>query len=529
MGIHYSEVIQLLFKLDFKNMKKTHFLSIIASLSLVAFSACTELDVTNPNNPGTDGEVSDAVLEDIASGALYNIFSAYTPQPDLGTNFNANIHLAWTADHVSMTNNFRGMWSQFKVEPRVPFDNSLTFPDLSIITDPWDNWNACVSQANIVIRTVNENGGAQNEEQAGALGLAYFARGVAYGHLASTFDRAYLVPEDTDVTAVDPSTLLKPYSEVLAGALGSLDDAIEIFSNNTFSSSTKTFNGVIYDQDDLMALANTFAAHFLTTIPRNAAGNAATDWARVKAYAENGTSQDFTVLDDGQFFQHDFQYLSGLYWYFRLDHRILRRFNSTYPKRFGTEPADVIEESVLTGAGYNGDLRLTKYFGYSSDLSFFNLSRGAQLRSHYFDNRYALWDNNGIGEAIYMRAYMNDLILAEAEAMLGNTGAAIAILNDPTLPRKAEGELPDVPASATNDEVLELIFAERDIELGRTIFGVEHADMRRRDALQIGTILHFPVPASELVTLGETVYTFGGVANADGINTADGSNSWIND
>ncbi len=510
-------------------MNNKRITSIVMVFGILLLSACTELDVDNPNDPGTGGEVSDDVIVDIASGAVYNLFSAYTPQPDLGTNFNANIHLAWTADHVSMTNNFRAFWSLFKVEPRVPFNNSLTFPDLSIITDPWENWNASVSQANIVISTINNNGGAQNETQSGALALAYFARGVAYGHLAGIFDRAYVVPEGTDVTSTDPATLLKPYGEVLTASLASLDQAISILSGISFQSSTKTFNGVIYDQDELAAIANTYAAHFLVTTPRNQTGNAGTDWSRVRSYAMLGMEQDLTVLDDGQFYQHDFQYLSGLYWYFRLDHRVLRRFNSEYPKRFGTDPADVIEESVLTGTGYNGDKRLTEYFGYSSDLSFYNLARGAQLRSHYFDNRYALWDNNGIGKAIYMRAYMNDLMLAEAELMLGNKAGAIAILNDTSLPRKAVGELSDVEASATEEEVLDLIFAERDIELGRTVFGVEHADMRRQDALQIGTILHFPVPASELVTLGEEVYTYGGVSNADGINTADGSNSWLKD
>ena len=66
------------------------------------------------------------------------------------------------------------------------------------------------------------------------------------------------------------------------------------------------------------------------------------------------------------------------------------------------------------------------------------------------------------------------------------------------------------------------MFYERDIELIMTGFGIAFFDMRRRDMLQTGTMLHFPIPAKELMLLGETVYTFGGVANADGINTSDG-------
>ena len=53
--------------------------------------------------------------------------------------------------------------------------------------------------------------------------------------------------------------------------------------------------------------------------------------------------------------------------------------------------------------------------------------------------------------------------------------------------------------------------------------------MRRQDALQDGTILHFPVPADELAVLGLDAYTYGGPANGDGENTSDGSNSWLNE
>ena len=39
--------------------------------------------------------------------------------------------------------------------------------------------------------------------------------------------------------------------------------------------------------------------------------------------------------------------------------------------------------------------------------------------------------------------------------------------------------------------------------------GTSYFDMRRRDNLQRGTILHFPVPAGELQTMNLDVYTIG--------------------
>jgi starch-binding outer membrane protein, SusD/RagB family len=73
--------------------------------------------------------------------------------------------------------------------------------------------------------------------------------------------------------------------------------------------------------------------------------------------------------------------------------------------------------------------------------------------------------------------------------------------------------------------VLATIFAERDLELMLTDFGLHFKDMRRKGALQKGTLLHFPVPATELGTIGRALYTFGGVNNTNS-GTADGVGAW---
>jgi hypothetical protein len=47
--------------------------------------------------------------------------------------------------------------------------------------------------------------------------------------------------------------------------------------------------------------------------------------------------------------------------------------------------------------------------------------------------------------------------------------------------------------------------------------------MRKRDLLQAGTPLHWPVPAKTLETLAEAqpFYTFGGPTRLDGVNTSN--------
>ncbi|WP_436517358.1 RagB/SusD family nutrient uptake outer membrane protein [Ekhidna sp. To15] len=498
----------------------------LTAVLLITSFGCQELDIENPNDPDTSLLDEDPqLIFDLGTGAIAGVWDAYTANDD-GSFFNANVHMAWTADHTSMSNNFRSMWSQFKVEPRVQFNNSLTFPDLGLSSNPWADWNASIAQSNIVIAAVSAIPAAdRTEAQIGALGIAYLAKGMAYGHLANVYDQAYLEGDN-----VEQGTLAG-YGDILPLSVSALDAAIDIFDSGiSYTSPAGAFNGTTYTEAQLSQIANTMAAHFIVSNARTRAENNATDWSAIRTYAQNGINFDLIVTDDGTIFSHDFYCLSGLFWYFRIDHRVLRRFNSTYPKRFPLEPSAVIAEDVLTGTGYNGDQRLGEYFAYSNDLSFFRLERGAQLRTHYWQGNINNFfsNDNCVGDVAYAKGYMNDLLLAEAENELGNTAAAIAILNDPANPRVAIGALPDVAASATQAEVRDLIFAERDIELGRTLFGLELFDMRRQDALQIGTILHFPVPADELAILEIDTYTFGGVNNADGVDTADGSNSWLN-
>jgi hypothetical protein len=57
--------------------------------------------------------------------------------------------------------------------------------------------------------------------------------------------------------------------------------------------------------------------------------------------------------------------------------------------------------------------------------------------------------------------------------------------------------------------------------------GIEFFDMRRRNMLQDGTQLHFPIPAQQLDILGLDHYTFGGFDPMVGIPGQDvATNGW---
>ena len=75
----------------------------------------------------------------------------------------------------------------------------------------------------------------------------------------------------------------------------------------------------------------------------------------------------------------------------------------------------------------------------------------------------------------------------------------------------------------TEEVVEDAIFYERQIELPLTGMGIEYFDMRRRNMLQAGSLLHFPVPAQQNLTieLENPYYTFGGVSQQYGVPGVD--------
>jgi len=147
----------------------------------------------------------------------------------------------------------------------------------------------------------------------------------------------------------------------------------------------------------------------------------------------------------------------------------------------------------------------------ASDFQFGNFNsfpwRGYYLYSHYRYKRYDDWLKTSTGPAPTFRKWENDLLIAEALVRgRNNVAGALAILNDPNGARKIRGGLPDTTVTTTK-EALHLIFYERDVELILTQAGIAYFDMRRRDMLQAGTPLHFPIPATELETMGLPNYT----------------------
>lgn len=500
---------------------KTRIFSWLACVALIIASGCADLQVTNLNNPETKRVLSTPDdLKSVTAGAFVNMYSAW------GNNQNAyycNTSMEWTGDYITMTNNVRSWWAIFKIEPRNPFNNTTAFTDLDQIALPFRRWNAAVSSANDVIRAIEVDKfsiGPNGSETQMVRAAAYFVKAMAQGYIANTFDKGYIVNFDTDVSKSVP---FSSYRELMNESAKNFDVVLEICAANTFTFPTNFINTPARLTNlTLERLARTYAANFLVQNARTRAENAQTDWARVLRYlpADKIMTQDYIINLDGQNWRNGLQEIAGLDWYWRTDHRIIRLMDTTYPRRF-----------PLTGTSFrqatSTDARLAEYFKYETGLAFFRADRGPQLRSHYRFARYdALYIANGLGPSVFLYAETSRLLRAEALAMTNDLPGAIAILNSGR--RNTIGKLPNIASTATRAEVLEAIFKERDLELTLTDFGIHFKDMRRRDLLQRGTVLHFPVPAEELLTIQQALYTFGGQTPQSPGGTSDGANAWYN-
>ena len=520
---------------------------LLAAVLLMA--GCADLDVENLNAPDAQRAITDASdLQSVLAGGYtswwngsYSNTPQSVPQP----------HLDGWGDAQTTTNAFRGFWNVAVDEPRTEFPNTLSFGDLSIVANPWSNLNSAISSANDVIFQIEFNdfevivdGTDETQE---SLAAAYFLRGLAYGHLANYYNQAFIVGADFGEAEID-ALEFSDYEAVLAQARADIGRAREIAEVNAFTLQNYLPFTVDVTSERLVQMANSFEARFIISNPRTPAENDAINWNEIRTLAANGIQESIIMELDGSSWFNNYQYISGLFWYWRVDNRIINMMDDSYPIKYpagsagnALAPAQSDDQRLCPGTTegltfFQGD-GLTEardlgcYFAYETDQSFFREERGPTLQSNYFYARDFVdqqWNETpfAAGPGPIFLLEENRLMEAEAAARTGDVPAAVTLVNDGS--RVNIGGLDPLATGTSQEDVLNAIFYERDIELYRTGLGLPFYDLRRRGQLQAGTPLHLPVPATELQTLGESLYTFGGVGSAGQPGTASGDNAWCN-
>lgn len=473
----------------------------------VFFLSCADLDVVNENEPDSSwiNSYPDALfdLAGISFRTIHNQLQEYSGQ---------SLNMAAMADHITCS---WGITRDLSMEPRVfSYDNSLSYPYYSYqLLTQWVESYTAISHSNFILQNIYYNTGdidLPEEDIALLEAYSWFVTGISHAYLGLVFDKALVVEYDSDLS----NYFLKKWDEVIDASLEMLDRAIETAESASFEVPVEWFGGQALNSSDLARLSRSYAARILTYSSRSRQQNLALDWNRVLLYASGGIDFDFMpVLGDEYGFSDSYWTYATLPGWGRVDHRIINLMDHDYPSRW---PAN---NEWDPGPADPDDARLTSDFEYLQS-QVFPPSRGYYNYSHYRFSRYDYLRNdswNGIGPKPSFMKWELRLIEAEALFRTGNSAGALAILNDPEGPRKVRGLLPDL---TSEDDILRYILDEKEIECYCTGAGISYFDMRRTDRLQAGTLLHFPVPATELELMRLAHYTIH--AFNDGIEGSNG-------
>ena len=479
-------------------------------LTLLVMGCTKDLEIENNTDPSIENIYGDPdAVYGVASSMFFNWYMRAQTH-----SWSPAMSMMTMADQGTSSWMNSGMFD-LSSEPRAELDNSESYQYQYIFEHYYEELYNVLNTSNDVLKVI-EGGMEIGELDANGKGadtklveaMSYFSQGVALGYLGLTYDQAYIITNTTEDPA---SEELKAYDEVVAAAIVSLQKAKDISLSSNFIIPSDWINGRDYSNNEFAQIISSYMARLLAYTPRNASQNDNVNWNQVIQYVDNGINSDLEIyLDNVNWKNWVYHYTYERENWVMVDARIINMLDPTYPKR--------ISGSTDPGVPTSVDARLASDFT-KVNVCNFKPERGYYHFSYHLYTRYDYTFSN---PANFPEMYVNemDLLKAEANVHLGNLLEAITILNNSS--RSSRGGLPALSTSSTEQEVMDAIFYERDLEFFVSGFGIGFFDMRRRDKLQKGTLLHFPIPSKELNVVGLPVYTFGGEENADGIGTSLG-------
>ncbi len=517
-------------------MRKRSILSIAASGLLL--TGCLDLDVTNVNRPDLERLAQDpTALQTLVGGNFTQLF-----WPNVQNGY-PNLGMAGMAD--ALTSGFLDFGiHDVSAQPRVAWDNDPTYRRSNLAVTRWSRSYEILANVNGVLRQFEEgfrshdpDTGADNTPQMEA--FARFMQGLATGYLALHFDQAVIYDEHTDVENLDP-TDYRPYTEVRDAALQQLDRAIAVAEAHTFRipGDITWVNGVPITNQELIRLANSYAARFIAYTPRTPDERQRADWDDVLLRVGGGITMDFAPHGVQGVLESEYRYRIGRNRagtpgdFMRVGNRLVgpADISGGYQQWIATPLQNrtpfrmTTPDRRIQGADDPRDEPDGAYFGYHQS-TVFSASRGLYLRSYYHYHRWSTGNDYFTGPQPIMIVKEMDLLAAEALIRLGRAAEAVPIINEA---RVNVGELPPVtidgpPAGdhcvprrddGSCGSLWDALRYEKFVETLGVEGGMMYYDARGWGFLPEGTHLHFPVPGRELETLGLPLYTFGGPGEA---------------
>lgn len=538
---------------------------VVAGIGLVACDDFLQVEnVVDPDRERATGNPRD--LEAFIAGAFFPPLWTALHDDEDGT-------AAFPLQAVEFTATMAGQntllqYADHAVEPRGVHDNGVVVSIGNGPQGPRDVW-AHVTESNSIahdgLQILDEQGTVITEDERDvtprARAFAKLIQGWSWGYLGLIFDQASVVPESVTIPQ-EPDALvqvsvetLAPYEEVIAAALNSLEEAIEIAqqhpdvvhypsiaeSNLWFGTPAPVSNA------QFIELANTLAARFLVLSARDPDQRAQVDWNRVLAFTEHGLTSDFEMqLSNAR--------ESGLLLHLTNDPSGERNYRWDYRTIGAADQSGRYQEWIAGALNERNrfdivtpDRRITgptpdsdgAYAQYKQDDNGFSPDRGRYAYSAYQWRRHAiglglsdeLETGFNAGTAPLVTADENNLLRAEALERTGDAAGAADLINITRTRRQVIGGqeydgLPPVTAAGVPEvdgdcvprldsgacgNLLAAIRYERMVELVALDMIRGYADTRGWGMLPDGTPFHYPVPGNELDILGLANYTYGGV------------------
>jgi len=507
-------------------------------------SACQEMDVTNPNNPGRDNVLkSGPDVQSLISTAFREWFERTE-----GTS--PGISLSFMADEF--TGGFFDFGGQeLSREPREPLNqNSGTNP----APGTWTLYYRLIAGINTAFRAIEENdlkiieGGADVTVRANAFGK--FVQGLSHGQIALQFDQGYVSSEVTDFGTLsfeEARALLRPYAEVRDTALAQLKAALALAQANTFSlpgAGSEWVSGVDMTNQDLARLINTYIARLMVYTARNPTERAAVNWNEVITRIDAGITSDFAPVAIPGIMESIFKHRAGRQRtttpgdFMRVDYMVVGPadqgqgwvnwvalpWSNRLPFRMTNLADRRIDGLPAAQRPATCSVQTTScglYMGYHVS-NVWNADRGTGQRSYYIYHRMGTGTAWQLGPIVIINRAELDMLKAEGLIRLGRAAEAIPLINKT---RVANGQLAPVdingaPGTAPNctprkfngscGSLWDALRYEKRIETLGLEGGPAFYDARGWQGLVQNTLLHFPMPVTDLELLAMPIYTTGG-------------------
>lgn len=525
-------------------MMTTRKRSVLAvALLLVGAAGCVDLSVENPNDPEAERALRlPGDVESLIAGSYVQWWNAESTFESLNMVLSAQ-----SFQHSAFPANF-GVFV-YTNPPRGAVVNNPAITEYAQHANYW-SWNyrglSAIRDGLIAINTdAVELGGTETRTKA----FAKFMQGVHHGSLALNYDQAFIVDENVTAEQMDAGLTPAPYADVMAAAIGYLNEAITLSSGAAFTIPSE-WTSVAISNQQLARLANSFKARFRANVARNAQERGQVNWAQVITEVDAGITADHSMNIDwtawgnnaGYYQTREDTWSQQPYWILGMADQS-GKYQQWLAMSMGTRHPDLGTNTPFTivtpdnrfpqGATLAAQRSAPgRYYMAVSSPAWGRPDRGTWRWSYYADRRYLNWRINDGPYTIMTHEEMR-LLKAEGLFRQGNLAGAAAIVNET---RVAAG-LNATDATGTNTScvpklpngscggLFEMLKWEKRLE---TQFqGAAHApwyyDSRGWEDLWKGTQLHFPMPCRESQVLGMECYNFGGVG---GPASSAGSGYW---